>query len=256
MEFTLEELYDFANVSSPGGNHYTIEETNRVWNTEKGLMLSSFCDPNSFYQHFIMVHIYGNMAQRYSGVFDTKELYIVEENPKLKDFYDFLEDSIFPYGYKFLNVKENSGYKLMIQKDDEPLENLRSRIGVEYYNDIPDKVHRPSYYTKTHKVKTYLNVSLFEFKQMKHNEEVQVKTLDQLRRFEFEVQKKNIENFVRKIKDYDIDKVREILYEINYENDEYDVDFDNIYKSILLEMIEHELLNSYYNWSRKIMLKY
>ena len=82
MEFTLQDLYEFANVSAPGGNQYTIEETERVWNTEKGRLLSSFVDPDSFYQHFIMIHIYGAMAQRYSGVFDTKESYILEDNTK------------------------------------------------------------------------------------------------------------------------------------------------------------------------------
>jgi hypothetical protein len=256
MEFTLEELYDFANVSAPGGNHYIPKvETNRVWNTEKGRKLSSFVDPNSFYQHFIMVHIYGNMVQRYSGVFDTKELYILVGNPRLKEFYEFLEKSIFPYGYKFRVIREDSGYKLLIQKDDEPLENVSSRIGIEYYNDIPDKVHRPSYYVKPQKVKTYLTSSLLEFKQMKHNEEVQVKALNQLRKFELQVQEKNINNFIQKIKSYDIDKLHEILYEINYENEECEIDFEDLPIDICLDIIEHELLNSYYKWSRKIILK-
>jgi hypothetical protein len=256
MEFTLEELYNFANVSSPGGNHYTIDETNRVWNTEKGRKLSSFIDLNSFYQHFIMVHIYGAMAQRYSGVFDTKELYILVGNPRLKEFYEFLEKSIFPYGYKFRAVREHSGYKLLIQKDDELLQNLNARIGIEYYNDIPDKVHRPPYTIKPDKVRTYLRISLPEFELLKRNEEFQYKSLQDLRLFQLHIQDKNIETFVEKIKSYSIETLREIMCEINYENDEYEIDYEDYDKDILIDIIHHELKNSYYDWSRKILLKF
>lgn len=256
MEFTLEELYDFANVCSPGGNHYTIEETKRVWNTEKGKMLSSFCDPNSFYQHFIMVHIYGAMAQRYSGVFDTKELYILMENPKLKEFYTFLEHCTFPYDYKFRAVQEHSGYKLLIQKDDEPLENLNSRIGIEYYSDIPDTVHRPPYYTKPEIVKTYLSLSLPEFHMVKRNEETRKKALQKLLSFQLFIQKKNIQTFITKISSYSLECLYEIIEEMNYENDEYEIDCSGYSKPMLLDTIYHELINSYYEWSRKFMLRF
>jgi hypothetical protein len=256
MEFTLEELYDFANVSAPGGNHYTIDETNRVWNSEKGMKLSSFVDSNSFYQHFIMVHIYGAMAQRYSGVFDTRELYILEGNSRLKEFYEFLEVCTFPYGYKFRTVRENSGYKLLIQKDNENLENSNARIGIEYYNDIPDKVHRPPYTIKPDKVMTYLSVSLSEFQRLKRNEELQYKSLEKLRLFQLEMEKKNIDKFVEKIKSYSIETLREIMYEINYENDEYEIDCEDYDKNMLIDTIYHELINSYYEWSRKFLLKF
>ena len=256
MEFTLEDLYDFANVSAPGGNHYTIDETNRVWNTEKGRTLSSFVDSNSFYQHFIMVHIYGAMAQRYSGVFDTKELYILVGNPRLKEFYDFLEISIFPYGYKFRAVREHSGYKLLIQKDDEKLENLNARIGIEYYNDIPDKVHRPPYTIKPEKVMIYLSTSLSEFQRMKKNEEIQQRSLEKLRYFQLEIEKKNIERFIKKIKSYSIETLKEIMYEINYENDEYEIDYEDYDKTMLIDTIYNELINSYYEWSRQIILRF
>lgn len=256
MEFTLEELYDFANVSAPGGNHYTVEKTNAVWNSEKGNKLSSFVDPNSFYQHFIMIHIYGAMAQRYSGVFDTKELYILEDNPKLKEFYEFLGTCTFPYDYKFRIIRENSGYKLLIQKHDEVLENLNVQIGIEYYNDIPDKVHRPPYTIKPYIVRKYLSVSLDEFQRLKRNEKLQEKSLEQLRCFQLEIQDKNIERFIDKIKSYSIETLKDIICEINYENDEYEIDIESYDKTMIIDTIHHELKNSYYEWSRQIMLRF
>jgi gliding motility-associated-like protein len=96
-----------------------------------------------------MVHIYGAMAQRYSGVFDTRESYCYSEASTL---YDLLSKSVFPFGYRFYTLKKDSGYQLIIQKDDEPLQNMDARIGIEYYNDIPDKVHRPPYYIKPYSV--------------------------------------------------------------------------------------------------------
>jgi hypothetical protein len=203
-----------------------------------------------------MVHIYGAMTQRYSGVFDTKELYILVGNPRLKEFYEFLEKSIFPYGYKFRTVRENSGYKLVIQKDDENLENLNARIGIEYYNDIPDKVHRPPYTIKPEKVKIYLSTSLSEFQSLKKNEEMQQRSLEKLRYFQLDIEKKNIERFAEKIKSYSIETLKEIMCEINYENDEYDIDYEDYDKDMLIDTIHYELINSYYEWSRQIILKF
>jgi hypothetical protein len=264
MNFTLQELYDFANVSAPGGNHYTSKaEIERVWNTEKGKKLSSFVDPNSFYQHFIMVHIYGNMAQRYSGVFDTRELYIVEGDNRLKEFYDFLELSTFPFGYKFQASKEHTGYKLLIKKDEEMVENLNARIGIEYYSDIPDKVHRPPYTIKPSVVEGYLSCSLEDYKRKMRNKEMNKKALEQLRRFEIDIQLRNIKKFVKKIESYEEVKIREIHSEIRYQNETYydedgeEYNFDEYSKEQILSDIYDELCNnSYYDWSKKIIMQY
>lgn len=262
MNFTLQELYDFANVSAPGGNHYTIKETERIWNTEKGKKLSSFVNPNSFYQHFIMVHIYGNMAQRYSGVFDTRELYVVEGDAKLKEFYKFLELCVFPFGYKFQAAKEYTGYKLLIKKDDEMLENLNARIGIEYYSDIPDKVHRPPYTIKPSVVEEYLSCSLEEYERKMRNKAMYEKSLQQLRRFEIDIQLRNIKNFMKKIESYDEAKIREIhseiTYESNYEDNYGDEEKDYTEYSVeqILDDIYNELYINNYNWSKKIILRY
>jgi hypothetical protein len=218
MEFTLQDLYDFANVSAPGGNHYIPKvETERVWNTEKGRILSSFVDSDSFYQHFIMVHIYGAMAQRYSGVFDTKESYVLEDNTKLKDFYHFLSQSTFPFGYRFKIIIEKMGYKLIIQKDNEVLQNINVNIGVEYYSEIPDHVHRPPYYTKPFQVEENLSCSLAEYSLKVKNRNTWENAIKKLRVFESEINKKNLMNY---IKSCDEDKIREI-YRILCEEVEY-----------------------------------
>jgi hypothetical protein len=247
MEFTLQELYDFANVSAPGGNHYTIKETERIWNTEKGKKLSSFVNPYSFYQHFIMVHIYGNMAQRYSGVFDTKEIDIVQDNSKLKEFYKFLEACVFPFGYKFQAAKEYTGYKLLIKKDDEMLENLNVRIGVEYYSDIPDKVHRPPYTIKPSVVEEYLSCSLEDFERKMRNKTMYEKALQQLRRFEIDIQLRNIKKFLWKLENYDEEKIREIHSEIIYEsNEENYEDEEKDYTEYSVEQILNDIYNELY----------
>jgi hypothetical protein len=262
MNFTLQELYDFANVSAPGGNHYTIKETERVWNTEKGKKLSSFVEPNSFYQHFIMRHIYGNMAQRYSGVFDTKELYIIEGDSKLKEFYKFLELSTFPFGYKFQAAKEYTGYKLLIKKDDEMLENLNARIGIDYYSDIPDKVHRPPYTIKPSVVEEYLSCSLEDYERKMRNKEMNKKALEKLRRFEIEIQIKNVKNFMKKIESCeDEEKIREIHYEIRYESetcyneDDEEYDFTSWTKEQIVDDIYNELYSSNYKFIKKFIMK-
>jgi hypothetical protein len=215
MEFTLQELYEFANVSSPGGNHYALFETERVWNTEKGRHLSSLCDLKSFYQHFIMVHIYGAMAQRYSGVFDTRESYCYNE---VKPLYDLLSKSIFPFGYKFYTLECKNGYKLIIQKDKEPLQNIEARIGVEYYNDIPDKVHRPPYYIVPNIVEEYLSCNVSEYEMKMKNNLLWTVAIDKLKIFQFEIDRKNVINFLNSI---DEEKLSRIYYDM-YDNVEYE----------------------------------
>ena len=46
------------------------------------------------------------------------------------------------------------------------------------------------------------------------------------------------------------------MYEINYENDEYEIDCEDYDKNMLIDTIYHELINSYYEWSRKFLLKF
>jgi hypothetical protein len=236
MDFSLQELYDFANVSSPGGNHYTIQETERVWNTEKGRHLSSLCDPSSFYQHFIMVHIYGAMAQRYSGVFDTRESYCYGEAEAL---YDLLSKSIFPFGYRFYTLEKESGYQLIIQKDDEPLQNMDARIGIEYYNDIPDKVHRPPYYIKPYSVSEDLSCSLLEHQYRVKNRNTWKLALEKLRSFAAYINQNNLKNY---IDNCSIEKIKEIYHtfddEIEYYEDEEnmsqtDISVDEMKKFIM-----------------------
>jgi len=258
MEFNLEELYEFANVSAPGGNHYTIEETKRVWNTEKGSLLTSMCNPDSFYQHFIMVHIYGAMAQRYSGVFDTKESYVLQENEKLKKLYEHLSKSIFPFGYKFYTIQKENGIQLVIQKEDEALENICAKVGIEYYSDIPDKVHRPPYYVKPCIVKENLTITLEEFKCKKKNEETMKIAYDKLYQFRHSIQEKNIQTFLTKIENYDRSNILDIVDYIynNSEELDYEEDYQEYSEETLLNIIRFELEHSYYDWVRNIIMKF
>jgi hypothetical protein len=252
-DYTLEELYDFANVSAIGGNHYTIERSNKVWNTEKGRTLSSFCDPDSFYHHFIMVHLYGAMAQRYSGVFDTKESYILDGNENLKKFYIHLSNSIYPFGYRFYTIEKKDGIQLVFQKDNESLQNMNARIGIEFYNDIPDAVHRPPYYTKTSIVKDYLSCSISEYHLKVKNKLRNEKALQQLRLYQLEIETKNIKKFMYSIQDYSLYKLEYILECINSETEEIIEIPDGSSREDLLEFIEHEFMNSDYTWCMKII---
>jgi len=252
-EYTLEELYDFANVSAIGGNHYTIERSNKVWNTEKGRTLSSFCDPKSFYHHFIMVHLYGAMAQRYSGVFDTKESYILDGNENLKKFYIHLSNSTYPFGYKFYTVEKENGIQLIFQKDNEPLQNMNARIGIEFYNDIPDAVHRPPYYTKTNIVTDYLSCSMSEYERKIKNKLRNEKALQQLKLYQLQIETMNIKRFMNSIQDYSIYKLEYILECINSETEEIIEIPDGSTRADLLEFIEHEFMNSDYTWTMRII---
>lgn len=251
MEFTLKELYDFANVSAPGGNHYTIKETEKVWNTEKGLKLSSFVDPDSFYQHFIMVHIYGAMAQRYSGVFDTKESYILEVNPRLKDFYNFLSECIYPFGYRFKILMEKSGYRLVIQKDNELLENMDANIGIEYYNEIPDHVHRPPYYTKPFIVEQNLSCSLTTYHFKVKNNKMWIKALEKLRSFSLEMDRKNLSNYINFCSEDKIKDIYKVLCE-EVEYEDYEENCIEYEKDISLENMKNFIMEFDYKSIKNI----
>ena len=191
------------------------------------------------------------MAQRYSGVIDTIETNIYNS------IYDFLSLCKFPFGYKFYTQKEEKGYKIIIQKDEEILENLDAKIGIENYRDIPDKIHRPPYYIKPKIVKEYLSCSLEEYKRKMRNKERNSKSLEQLRIFQLEIQKKNCLNYIRKIKDYPKDKILEIIETLNVENDEYNFeDYIDLSKEYLLDIIEYEFYHNCYNFIRRIILTY
>jgi hypothetical protein len=252
-EYTLEELYDFANVSAIGGNHYTIERSNKVWNTEKGRTLSSFCDPDSFYQHFIMVHLYGAMAQRYSGVFDTKESYILHGNENLKMFYTHLSNSTYPFGYRFYTQEKENGIQLIFQKDNEPLQNMNARIGIEFYNDIPDAVHRPPYTTKPNIVKEYLSCSMSEYERKMRNKLRNQKALEKLKLYQLQIENNNIQRFLNSIQNFDRKKLVSVIDTINYEIDEPIHIPKGSKNKDLFNIIEEELMMNSYTWSMKII---
>jgi hypothetical protein len=251
--YTLEELYDFANVSAIGGNHYTVELSDKVWNTEKGRKLSSFCDPDSFYQHFIMVHLYGAMAQRYSGVFDTRESYILHANENIKMFYEHLSNSTYPFGYRFYTIEKENGIQLIFQKENEPLQNMNARIGIEFYNDIPDAVHRPPYYTKTNIVTDYLSCSMSEYELKMKNKLRNEKSLQQLKLYQLEIEQSNIQRFLNSIQNFDRKKLISIIDSINYESDEPIRIPKGSTNKDLLNIIEEELMMNSYTWSMKII---
>lgn len=250
MEFTLQELYDFANVCPPGGNHYTIKESERVWSSEKGKCLLAL-GSEFLVQYFILKKIYGNMAQRYSGVIDTIETRIFDP------IYEFLTTCKFPHGYRFFTEKNKEGLKIIIQKDDETLSNLEARIGTEYYRDIPDKVHRPPYYTKSKLVRDYLTVSKIDFERIMKNKERSIQSIDQLRHFQIAIEKKNCLRFLQKIQIYTREQLIEIIETINIENDEYqEEDYIDLSRENLLHIIEYEFSYVSYNFIRKIILSF
>jgi hypothetical protein len=251
MEFNLQELYEFANVSSPGGNHYTVEETNRIWNTDKGKELMKLCDPNSFAHHFLMIKIYGNMAQRYSGVIDTADY------ETLNNLYEFMSQAKLPNGYKFYTIYDG-GYKLVLRKDSEPLKNMDVRTGVEHYGDIPDSVHRPPYHLKTKVVSENLTITLEEFERKKKNKEIMDKAIDKLYQFRHSIQEKNVQTFLNKITNYDRHQLLDIVDHI-YDNSEeldYEEDYQEYSEKTLLNIIKFELEHSYYDWVRNIIMKF
>jgi hypothetical protein len=249
MNFTLEELYNFANVSQPGGNHYTVEESEKVWNTEKGKILLSLCkDNNSFSQYFLCKKIYGAMAQRYSGVLDTNEY------DTLLDLYTYMTNCTFPFGYTFSIWKCKEGVKIILQKEDEPLEYMNVRIGVEYYSDIPDKIHRPPYTTKVNIVQEYLTISLSEFQRKMRNKETTEKAIQKLRKYESMIEKENIQRIFLKLDHYDRNKLIDIIEDIKYEfEDEYTDDYGFYTEKDLINIIKQNLEYSSYSCIKKFI---
>jgi len=140
---TLEELYELANTSSPGGNHYTVDETNRVWNKvwgKKLLSVSSAEDQKGFRAYFLAKKVYYLMAQRYSGVVDNHPYADDKKNPDEEEsrIVKMFDSFNLPGGYKIYH----QGCAVMLRKESEPLENMGS-LGSEEYNSLPDEVRRP-----------------------------------------------------------------------------------------------------------------
>jgi hypothetical protein len=148
----------------------------------------------------------------------------------------------FPFGYKFSIWKCKEGIKIILQKDDEPLEYMNARIGIEYYNDIPDKVHRPPYYTKIDIVQEYLSVSLSEFQRKIRNKERMEKAIEKLRMYETMIENKNIQRIFLKLDDFDRTKLIDVIEDIKYEfEDEYTDDYEFYTKE---DLIIVEFVNS------------
>ena len=58
---SLNELYELADTASPGGDQYTVEKTNRVWNKvwgKKLLSVSSAEDQKGFRAYFLARKVY------------------------------------------------------------------------------------------------------------------------------------------------------------------------------------------------------
>jgi hypothetical protein len=237
MEFTLQELYDFANICPPGEN-----QSCKIWNTEKGNMLIKISGI-PLQQHFLIKKIYGNMAQRYSGIIETDDYNISYE------LYLFLSQCKFPFGYKMYLIHETfpiKAYKVVLQKEDEPLQNMEVKAGIDYYHDLPDYVHRPPYHKNPFYVDQILSCTLSEYYNKFKNNERWILALKKLRVLSRENERKNLLNYLNSCTE---EKIREI-YRVIIEEIE-DKDFQPyIYKEkyFLIEDIKNFIMQfDYYS---------
>ena len=181
---SIEELQILANTSYPGGNQYTIEESNEAWSGKLGQYLISDLDSTEYcHSYHALQHIYGNMARHYSGCVQHRGCMGAWRrlaNVKLPCYKIVLSNSS-----SSTNRKATRNFILLLRR-----QGVIKSAASEYEADL---VARPPYYTPAHEVTKIIRMTDSQYHCYVTNTKRGETALSQLQQWSAQIKAANIE---------------------------------------------------------------